>query len=168
MSTEAITVYASKLDPSRSAICNSLQGAIDAALPQATSKLWHAIPVWFIGPNPVVGYTARKDGVMLMFWNGQRFDEPGLEASGSFHVAQIRYDDVSRIDASKLAGWLSKAATSIWDLTGERATFVAARRRAKAKPEIKTKTKAKTKAKAKAPKKLKRKAAPSRKKYRGR
>ncbi len=172
MSTQAITDYANKLDPSRSAICHALQREIDAALPQATSKLWHAIPVWFVGPNPVVGYTARKEGVMLMFWNGQRFDEPELQASGTFHVAQIRYDDAAQIDSAKLAGWLMKAGTNIWDITGERAAFVAARRKAKEKAKAKAKAKARPKAKSKpkakikkkAPKKLKRKAAPRRKK----
>jgi len=138
MYTQAIVDYANQQDPSRAAVCHALQSAIDAALPQATSKLWHAIPVWFIGTNPVVGYTARKQGVMLMFWNGRHFDEPELEASGSFHMAQIRYDDAGQIDPSKLARWLAKAATSIWDVTGEREAFVAKRRAAKQKVAKKT------------------------------
>lgn len=136
---DVIAGYASKLDPQRAAICASLSGCIGEFLPQATGKLWHAIPVWFIGENPVVGYTARKTGVMLMFWNGQHFGEPELEASGSFHMAQIAYHDASEIDRAKLAGWLGKAGTSIWDLKGERDAFVAKRRAAKAKAKAKTK-----------------------------
>jgi Domain of unknown function (DU1801) len=143
MPSEAITQYAAKLDPKRAAVCAALQKSLDAGLPQATSKLWHAIPVWFVGENPVVGFTARKTGVMLMFWNGQHFDEPELEASGSFHMAQIPYNDVSEIDEAKLAGWLQKAGTNIWDMKAERDAFVAKRRAAKARIQVKAKAKAK-------------------------
>lgn len=157
MPSEEISQYAAKLDAQRAAICLALQKHLDAGLPQATSKLWHAIPVWFVGDNPVVGFTARKTGVMLMFWNGQHFDEPELEASGSFHMAQIPYHDVAEIDEGKLSRWLQKAGTSIWDMTGERNAFVAKRRaekvRAKAKVAKKpAKAKAKAKARAKAAK----------------
>ena len=131
--SDAIADYTSKLDAQRAGVCASLRDCIGEFLPQATGKLWHAIPVWFIGENPVVGYTARKTGVMLMFWNGQHFGEPELEASGSFHTAQIAYHDASEIDRAKLAGWLRKAGTSIWDLKGERDAFVAKRRAKKAK-----------------------------------
>jgi hypothetical protein len=114
----------------------------------------------------VVGYTARKTGVMLMFWNGQHFDEPDLEATGSFHMAQIAYDDAAQIDEQKLAGWLAKAGTSIWDMVGERNAAVAAARKAKvrkapktpksrAKSRTKSKVKVKARAKAKAVKRPK-------------
>ena len=155
MPSEEIAQYAARLDPQRAAICALLQKNIDAGLPQATSKLWHAIPVWFVGENPVVGFTARKTGVMLMFWNGQHFAEPELEASGSFHMAQIPYNDVTEIDETKLARWLQKAGTSIWDMTGERNAFVAKRRAAKARAKAKSaKRPAKAKPKTKSGTKL--------------
>ena len=150
MNTDAIAAYALKQDPTRAAICNALQASINAALPQAISKVWHGIPVWFIGPNPVVGYTARKEGVVLMFWNGQRFEEPELEASGSFHVAQIRYDDAAQIDAAKLSGWLAKAGANVWDSVAELRALRAAHYAEKKKVAAK---KARPKAKAKAAKK---------------
>ena len=150
MSADSISSYNAALDVQRAAICEKLRQNIDAALPQATSKLWHAIPVWLVGENVVVGYTARKTGVMLMFWNGQHFDEPELEASGSFHMAQIAYEDAAQIDEQKLAGWLAKAGTSIWDMVGERNAVVAARRKAKVKKKAKAKAKPKAKPKAKA------------------
>ena len=131
MSADAISSYISSLDPQRAAVCERLRKSIDAALPQATGKVWHAIPVWFIGENVAVGFTARKTGVMLMFWNGQHFDEPELEASGSFHMAQIAYEDPAQVDEQKLARWLEKAGTSIWDMAGERRAFVEKRRKAK-------------------------------------
>lgn len=145
---DAVTAYASKLDPQRAAICTNLCSAINEMLPQATSKLWHGIPVWFMGENPAVGYTARKQGVMLMFWSGQNFAEPELEASGSFHMAQIPYNDASEINREKLAIWLSKAGTIIWDMVGERNAFVAKRREEKAQAEKKVAVKAKAKKKA--------------------
>lgn len=144
--SDAIATYNAALDAPRAAICDRLRQLIDAALPQATSKIWHAIPVWWVGENVVVGYTERKTGVMLMFWNGQRFDEPELEASGSFHMAQIGYDDVAQIDESKVARWLEQAGTNIWDFASERRAFTA-RRKTKAKSKTKAKKKT-TKAKA--------------------
>ena len=190
MSNDDVAAYNAKLDPQRAAITDRLRAIIDAQLPQAEGKTWHAIPVWFIGENPVVGYTERKTGVMLMFWNGQHFDEPELEASGSFHMAQIAFEDVAQIDEQKLAGWLAKAGTSIWDMVGERNAAVAAQRaekarakaeattapapksppkkkapakakpKAKAKAKVKAKAKSKVKAKAKAKSKTKSKAKP--------
>ena len=149
MSAESVSSYSAALDPERAAICDKLRKNIDAALPQATSKLWHAIPVWLVGENVVVGYTARKTGVMLMFWNGQHFDEPELEASGSFHMAQIAYTAPAQIDEQKLAHWLGKAGTSIWDMVGERRAFVAARQKAKDKAKARKALKARVASKPK-------------------
>jgi hypothetical protein len=154
MSADSISSYNGALDAQRAAICEKLRKNIDAALPQATSKLWHAIPVWLVGENVVVGYTARKTGVMLMFWNGQHFDESELAASGSFHMAQIAYEDAAQIDEQKLAGWLAKAGTSIWDMVGER-TAVAAARKAKVKVKAKSKVKVKPKPTSKSKSKVK-------------
>ncbi len=149
MNTEPVAAYAKSLDSQRAAVCDKLQAVINTNLLQASSKLWHAIPVWFIGENPVVGYTARKSGVMLMFWNGQHFDEPELEASGSFHMAQIAYNDAAEIDEVKLAGWLQKAGVSIWDMVGERNAAVAAQRKAGKPKAKKAKKKPRTAVKAK-------------------
>jgi hypothetical protein len=155
MPSADITKYGAKQDAQRAAICNALQRSIDSGLAGATSRLWHGIPVWFVGENPAVGFQARKAGVMLMFWNGQHFDEPGLEASGSFHMAQKAYNDASEIDGAKLAVWLEKAGESIWDMVGERKAFVAKRRKkllagkARSKAKGKAKSKASSRAKSK-------------------
>ena len=163
---DVIAAYALSLDPQRAAVCNRLRQLIDAGLPNATSKMWHAIPVWFVGANAVVGYTARKQGVMLMFWNGKHFDEPDLTPSGSFHVGQIAYEDAAQIDEVKLARWLEKAGTNIWDMVGERNAHFARLRAKKAtsKAKAKPKAKAKLKAKAKVPRKPAPKKRPVRKK----
>ena len=103
---------------------------IDAGLPGATSKVWHAIPVWFIGDNPVVGYTKKPAGVALMFWNGQSFEEPSLEAVGSFKAAHIIYTDASQISPKDMTRWLKKAAADIWDPAGLRKKAVAKKKKA--------------------------------------
>jgi Domain of unknown function (DU1801) len=100
-------------------VCRVLQTEIDTVLTRATSKIWHAIPVWFMGENPVVGFgvTSRK-GVNLLFWNGQSFGEPGLKAAGKFKAAQTQFTNASQIDAKALRRWLKKAGTDIWDYRG--------------------------------------------------
>jgi hypothetical protein len=118
--SDAIASYAKAQPEAFDAICQTLQKEIDAALPKADSKIWHAIPVWFIGGNPVVGYKATTKYVNLLFWNGQSFKEPGLEPAGKFKAAQIKFMDVSEIDLKTLRRWLKKAKTDIWDYQGLR------------------------------------------------
>ena len=116
MAADPICAYAESLTPRQSAICAVLRKSLDAGLPQATAKVWHAIPVWFIGENPVVGYTKKANGVALMFWNGQSFDEPTLEKVGSFKAAHVIYTDASQISPKDKHRWMKKASTDIWDL----------------------------------------------------
>lgn len=100
-------------------VCSALRTLIDATLPRATSRIWHGDPVWFMAEHPVVGYsvTSRRS-VKLLFWNGQSFDEPELEATGKFKAAQIQFSHVSEIDRKSLRRWLGKARTLIWDYEG--------------------------------------------------
>lgn len=123
-----ISAYEKSLKPKQKAICAALRKAFDAALPQATSKVWHAIPVWFIGENAVVGYHAKPAGVTVLFWNGQSFAEPRLEAVGKFHAAQVKYADLKEIDAKLLTRWLKKAKADVWDMVGERKRAIAKKR----------------------------------------
>jgi hypothetical protein len=130
MAADPISAYARKLTPKQAAICASLRKSLDAGLPTATAKIWHAIPVWFIGENPVVGYTQKPAGVALMFWNGQAFEDRQLEAVGSFKAAHIVYSDASQISPKDMSRWLKKAATDIWDLAGMRKKAVAKKKKA--------------------------------------
>jgi hypothetical protein len=117
--TDMIARYTKGQTKEHAAICAVLRKEIDAALPKATSKIWHAIPVWFIGENPVVGYNiTSKKGVNLLFWNGQSFGEPALQAAGKFKAAQIQFTELSQIDRTALRRWLKKARTDIWDYRG--------------------------------------------------
>src|ERR1051325_8870484 len=94
---EAVTRYAEALPASYAAICRTLHREIDAALPKAASKIWHTMPVWFMGENPVVGYKATPKHVNLLFWTGQSFGDDALKPVGKFKAAQIRFTEASQI-----------------------------------------------------------------------
>lgn len=96
-------------------VCDLLYSEINAALPKAENKVWHAHPVWFLDGNPVVGYDRLKNGVRLLFWSGQSFEEGGLKAEGKFKAAEVRYTDASQINTEDLKRWLMKAANIQWD-----------------------------------------------------
>lgn len=113
---DGIAHYAQTQTAAHAAICCALRAEIDAVLPNATAKIWHGSPVWFIGENPVVGYNVTsKKGVNLLFWNGQSLAETALKAAGKFRAAQIQFTDASEIDPKALRRWLKRARADIWD-----------------------------------------------------
>lgn len=110
-----ISKYNTAQAPTEQAICSLLANTIDAALPEAESKIWHAHPVWFLDGNPVVGYSKLKGGIRLLFWSGQSFDEPMLQHEGSFKASEKRYTTVEEVNATDLQRWLGKARDIQWD-----------------------------------------------------
>jgi hypothetical protein len=96
-------------------ICDLLANTIDAYLPQAENKIWHAIPVWFLEGNPIVGYGKLKNCIRLLFWSGQSFDEETLQNEGSFKAAEMRYTSVDQINVESLKRWIGKAEKIQWD-----------------------------------------------------
>ncbi len=96
-------------------ICQLLAQQIDAALPEAENKIWHAHPVWFLDGNPVVGYSKLKGGIRLLFWSGQSFAEAELKPEGSFKAAEKRYNHSCQINTDDLQRWLAKARDIQWD-----------------------------------------------------
>jgi len=120
-SSSEIIAYENEQSPQNKAICKRLRLEITASLPKASSKIYHRLPVWFIGENAVVGYrVTAKRGVNLLFWNGQELDEPELVATGKFHAAEIQIQDVAEINSKNLKRWLKKAGKNIWDFAGLR------------------------------------------------
>lgn len=107
--------YNEALDPGDRAICHLLAEQIDSALPEAENKVWHAIPVWFLEGNPIVGYGKLKHCVRLLFWSGQSFREEGLAKEGSFKAAEARYTEAGQVDVEKLRLWLGEAREIQWD-----------------------------------------------------
>lgn len=96
-------------------ICNLLAKEIDRHLKGAENKIWHRHPVWFLNGNPIVGYSKLKDGIRLLFWSGQSFDEPDLQKEGSFKAAEARYTLVGQVNKKDLKRWLEKSRDIQWD-----------------------------------------------------
>jgi hypothetical protein len=110
-----IEAYNDSQTASDSEICNLLAKVICDGLPQAESKIRHGHPVWFLEGNPVAGYSKLKDGIRLLFWSGQSFDEQSLQREGKFKAAEIRYLSPDQVNKKDLSRWLKKAATIQWD-----------------------------------------------------
>ncbi len=110
-----IAAYHRGQSKSDKAICDLLKREIEKALPKAESKIWHGTPVWFLDGNPIVGYHKQKDGVRLLFWSGQSFDEEGLEPEGTFKAAEARFVDAKEIKLAVLRRWLAKSKKIQWD-----------------------------------------------------
>lgn len=111
-----ISAYNQKLSPDEQAICAVLCDVIDKNLKDATNKLWHGHPVWFIDENPITGFSKEKRGIRLMFWSGVDFDEPGLNVLGKkFRDASIFFTSVDEINVDDLKRWLKKSMEIQWD-----------------------------------------------------
>lgn len=110
-----IARYHESLEPADREICEALANAISKHIPEAENKVWHRHPVWFLDGNPIVGYSKLKDGVRLLFWSGQSFDEQDLIAEGSFKAAEFRYSSAEEIRPRILKRWLEKARAIQWD-----------------------------------------------------
>ena len=107
--------YNQAQSPTDRLICELLASQIDAALPDAENKVWHAHPVWFLDGNPVVGYSKLKDSVRLLFWSGQSFVSPGLKPEGKFKAAEARYSAADQVETESLQRWLAEAREIQWD-----------------------------------------------------
>src|SRR5215510_3193521 len=107
--------YNQSLDADDQEICDVLAEVIDKNLPEAENKIWHAIPVWFLDGNPIVGYGKLKTCIRLLFWSGQSFEEKGLQPEGSFKAAEARYTSADQINIKELERWLKKSKKIQWD-----------------------------------------------------
>jgi hypothetical protein len=120
---DQIAAYNKKVPAAHRPIVDTLLREISGALKtKAEAKVWHAIPVWFVDDNPVVGYKAWPKHVTLLFWNGKNFDEPGLIPAGKFKAAEIKYTAADQIKVTDLRRWLKKAGRDVWDYRGMRAS----------------------------------------------
>ncbi|MDE0590376.1 DUF1801 domain-containing protein [Halocynthiibacter sp. C4] len=115
MTHRTISDYHAAQSPEDQKICDVLRAEIDAALPLAESKIWHAHPVWFLEDNPIVGYSKLKHCVRLLFWSGQSFEARGLAREGKFKAAEARFTEAQGIDHDLLRAWLAEAPLVQWD-----------------------------------------------------
>jgi hypothetical protein len=109
-----INDYARNQTPELAAVCEALRVEIDAALPQADSKIWHGAPVWFIDDYPVVGYSIKAGKAALLFWNGQALGEPTLKPVGKHFAAEMPFTHVSDLDRTSIRRWLVKAGNNVF------------------------------------------------------
>ena len=112
---DSIDAYNAAQTPPDQEICNRIRQAVEASLPDAESKIWHAHPVWFLDGNPIVGYSKLKASVRLLFWSGQGFTTPGLAPEGTFKAAEMRYQFPTQVDPEAIARWCAEARTVQWD-----------------------------------------------------
>jgi hypothetical protein len=111
-----IKIYNDSQSTSDKSICDLLAKEIDANLPKAENKIWHAHPVWFLDGNPIVGYSKQKAGIRLMFWSGVSFEESELKpGTGKFKDASVIYTLEEEIKHKDLKRWLSKSKKIQWD-----------------------------------------------------
>ena len=110
-----VIAFNARLAPEDQLICDLLATEINKHLPEAENKIWHAIPVWFLDGNPVVGYSKLKDCVRLLFWSGQSFEEEGLANEGKFKAAEMRYTSVKQVKKTDLKRWIQKSREIQWD-----------------------------------------------------
>lgn len=116
MLNEDISKYNNLIDEPYATICNVLASEIDDFYGTAAeNKIWHAHPVWFLAGNPIVGYSKLKNGIRLLFWSGQSFNENKLQNEGSFKAAEIRYTSVDDVEIADLKRWLALARDFQWD-----------------------------------------------------
>ncbi len=115
MADDAIAAYAAAQPEPYRPIMDFLRVEIDAALPEAESKIWHGAPVWFLEGNPVVGYAGRKKHVTLLFWSGRSFEEPGLRPEGKFQAAELHLTATADVAVDDLRRWLGKCRSIQWD-----------------------------------------------------
>jgi len=115
MINKDIQAYNKSQSKEDAAICDLLSQEIDANLPKAENKIWHAHPVWFLDGNPIVGYSKLKGCVRLLFWSGQSFDEENLHVEGTFKAAEARYTSAKEVNVKDLKRWLKKSKAIQWD-----------------------------------------------------
>jgi hypothetical protein len=126
---DAIAAYARAQPVAFRTACDRLRELIDGALPKATSKVWHGSPVWFVGENPVVGYSAGKTAVNLLFWNGLALGEASFRPVGKHGAAQAVFQNAEEIDPKAVRGWLKWAGANVFDSRAHFAKRRAAKKR---------------------------------------
>ncbi len=84
-----------------------------STLPTAEAKVWHGHPVWFLGGNPVCGYSLKKAGLEVLFWSGKSFKTSGLRPIGKYQAASIAVETNADID--KVEAFMAEATKIQWD-----------------------------------------------------
>ena len=110
-----IDEYNDALDGDHPSTCAFLAELIERGLPEATAKVWHGHPVWFIDGNPIVGYHLHKSGLRILFWSGQSFASNALTPVGSFQAAGMGVNGREGFDVAAFEGLLAQSREIQWD-----------------------------------------------------
>lgn len=111
-----IQIYNDQLSPLDKVIADYLATELNQLLQEATSRIWHGHPVWFLKQNPIAGYSKQKSGMRLMFWSGADFEEEKLAVKGGkFKDASVFFKDISEIEQESLRRWIKKSIEIQWD-----------------------------------------------------
>lgn len=102
-------------DPHHWEIADLFCEAVTELLPDASGKVWHGHPVWFLDGNPIVGYHLQKGTMKVLFWSGQSFDEPDFVPVGKFTAAGFSIPEPADFGAYDWETLLGKARDIQWD-----------------------------------------------------
>jgi hypothetical protein len=94
-------------------LAEELVALFASKLPTAEAKVWHGHPVWFIGGNPVCGYSLKKAGLEVLFWSGKSFKTSGLRPIGKYQAAGISVE--TQADVDEVEAFMAEAASIQWD-----------------------------------------------------
>lgn len=111
MAAATIDAYLAAASPATAPVAQRLRALIDAAAPGTPSRMYQGIPVWFFRDEMSVGVKANAADVALLFFKGQRFDDPTglLRPSGSFELASVKLRTLDDIDETIVQDWVTRA-----------------------------------------------------------
>lgn len=113
MKTKDISDYLSGLDAPLREIGQRMRPVIDAALPGATSGMWHGHPVWGLGTpgkQPICLLKAYTSYITFGLWRGQDITDPsGRLKAGARRMASVKLASTEDIDEVLFTGWLRQA-----------------------------------------------------------
>lgn len=112
MAASSPEAYFSSLPRPLAGLGVTLKALVESELPDAASKMYHAIPVWSVGDEPTVGIKANAKDIALLFFRGQRIQDPTgrLAASGSFEMASTKFTTADDVDETVIRDWIRQAA----------------------------------------------------------
>lgn len=111
MAAATIDAYLDAASPAVAPLARRLRAIIDDAAPGTPSRMYQGIPVWFFTAEMSIGIKANKADVALLFFAGQRFDDPTglLTPSGSFDLASVKLRTSDDLDETIVRDWITRA-----------------------------------------------------------
>lgn len=111
MAAATIDEYLAGLPAAVAPVASALRAVIDGEAPDAASRMYQGIPVWFFRDAMSIGVKANSRDVSLLFFAGQRMSDPTglLRASGSFELASVKLATTGDVDEDVIRDWIRRA-----------------------------------------------------------